>query len=126
LILLTEFEEKVIDLLETINEKLDKVLEGSSTPAASASTAATTSSGSGAASIETSSGKKPSEVVEKQENEEKEKEAPPIEGRRVCPKCGGTDFKEVEDKSRILHQQGGMKIYAKNHVCKNCGYKFPA
>ncbi len=126
---MTEFEEKVIDLLETINEKLDKVLEGGSggsTPAASTSTAPTTASGSGSATIETSGGKKPSEVVEKQEKEEKEKEAPPIEGRRVCPKCGGTDFKEVEDKSRVLHQQGGMKIYAKNHVCKNCGYKFPA
>jgi rubredoxin len=122
---LTEFEDKVLDMLETINEKLDKLMEDGKTEAPTPTPSAASTASAGSATVETTSGKKPSEVVEKQKKEEKEKRAPPVEGRRVCPQCGGTDFKEVEDKNRVLHQQGGMKIYAKDHICKNCGYKFP-
>lgn len=63
---------------------------------------------------------KPSAVVEKQKEEEKAKEKPP-EGRRVCPACEGTLFNTEEDKSQVLFQQGGMKIYAKKYICRNCG-----
>ena len=65
-------------------------------------------------------------MVEKQKEEERLKEKPPIEGRRECPECGATDFIEQEDRSKILHQQGGLKIYAKKTTCKKCGYIFPA
>lgn len=114
---MSEFEEKVIDLLETINSKLDKLLNSGGSAGSSVISRAAKSDGDSV---------KPSAVVDKQEEEEKLKEAPPIEGRRVCPECGGTDFNEIEDKSHILHQQGGMKIYAKKTICKNCGYEFPA
>jgi len=108
---LTEFEKEILSLLIKIDEKLDKLL--------------------GASSLEAESAKivtppeddyvKPSAVVEKQEEEEKAKIKPPIEGRRVCPACGGTTFNTEEDKSQVLFQQGGMKIFAKRHICKNCG-----
>jgi hypothetical protein len=111
---MSEFEEKVLERLSTIEEKLDKLLNGGA-------------SGSKEAASSSSSNKKetvkPSEVVDRIEQEEREQEAPPVEGRRVCPECEGTDFKTVEDKDRVLHQQGGMKIYAKNHICKKCGHK---
>ncbi|MHA2182848.1 MAG: hypothetical protein ACXAAH_15625, partial [Promethearchaeota archaeon] len=64
---------------------------------------------------------KPSELVEKQKEEERMIEKPPVEGRRVCPKCGGTAFNTIEDKSQVLHQMGGVKIYAKKYICKGCG-----
>ena len=48
-------------------------------------------------------------------------EKPPIEGRRVCPECKGTAFNAVEDKSQVLHQMGGVKIYAKKYICRGCG-----
>ncbi|MFX0104143.1 MAG: hypothetical protein ACFE75_01475 [Candidatus Hodarchaeota archaeon] len=64
---------------------------------------------------------KPSTIVEQQEIEEKLREKPPIEGRRICPECGGTAFNTVEDKSQVLHQMGGVKIYAKKYICKKCG-----
>ncbi|MHA1805357.1 MAG: hypothetical protein ACTSU4_12645 [Promethearchaeota archaeon] len=110
-------EEKVIKLLETINGKLDKLLElGAATT--------TPSFKAGSTTIIEQSGKKPSEIVHEQEEEERLKEKPPVEGRRVCPQCGGTSFKEVEDKSQVIHQMGGMKIYAKKHICRNCGFEF--
>jgi len=64
---------------------------------------------------------KPSILVEKQQEEERAKEKPPIEGRRVCPACGGTSFNTEEDKSQVLFQQAGIKIHAKKYICKNCG-----
>ncbi|MBY9011001.1 MAG: hypothetical protein KGD70_01360 [Candidatus Lokiarchaeota archaeon] len=64
---------------------------------------------------------KPSILVEKQQEEEKAKEKPPIEGRRVCPACGGTSFNTEEDKSQVLFQQAGIKIHAKKYICRNCG-----
>lgn len=59
---------------------------------------------------------KPTSVIKKQQEEEK----PPVDGRRVCPECGGTTFNELEDKSHLLHQMGLVKIYAKKIVCKRC------
>jgi len=64
---------------------------------------------------------KPSILVEKQQEEERAKEKPPIEGRRVCPACGGTSFNTEEDKSQVLFQQAGIKIHAKKYICRNCG-----
>jgi len=120
---LSEFEEKVLDLLKKIDEKLDKVLatgskapEPKPAPAAEPATAPTAASPTPAASTV-----KPSELVEKQDEEEKAKEKPPVEGRRVCPKCGGTAFRTEEDKTQVLMQQGGLKIYAKKNICKGCG-----
>ncbi|MFX0075008.1 MAG: hypothetical protein ACFE96_06165, partial [Candidatus Hermodarchaeota archaeon] len=64
---------------------------------------------------------KPSSIVEKQEEEERTKEKPPVEGRRICPACGGTSFNTEEDKSQVLFQQAGIKIHAKKYICRNCG-----
>ncbi|MFX0141323.1 MAG: hypothetical protein ACFFDN_47230 [Candidatus Hodarchaeota archaeon] len=114
---MSEFEQKVLKLLEDINGKLDKLLKSeiasptsvpsTPTPSAAPTPAATTV--------------KPSEIVDKQEMEEKLMEKPPIEGRRVCPECGGTSFNTVEDKTQVLHQMGGVKIYAKKYICRQCG-----
>ncbi len=104
---MTDFENKVLKLLEKIDEKLDKLL------GAGSSEGAKTSASGGLT--------KPSDVVDKQEMDEKMKDKPSTEGRRVCSECGGTAFKEEEDKSHILHQMGGMKIYQKKYICKKCG-----
>jgi hypothetical protein len=109
---MSEFEEKVMGLLNQINEKLDKIL-GSKEP--------TTEPTEKAPIIEDKIIAKPSEVVEKQVQEEKNAILPPVEGRRVCPKCDGTAFTTLEDKNEVLHQMGGMKIYKKLYVCKICG-----
>jgi len=112
---LSEFEEKIMEMLKKIDAKLDKVLEmGSKAPAPQPTPSA-------ASSAPTASTVKPSALVEKQQEEEKMKEKPPVEGRRVCPKCGGTTFNTEEDKTKVLHQMGGMKIYAKRYICKSCG-----
>ena len=108
---MSEFEEKVLSLLEKINEKLDKLL----------SSGTKTSQYSSQQSTPAPSIIKPSEIVEKQEEEEKLKEKPPVEGRRVCPNCGGTAFRTEEYKSHVLFQQGGIKYFAKKYICKNCG-----
>jgi len=107
------FEEKVLNLLESINEKLDKLLRNESSGKSDIKTVPSST-------IETV---KPSDIVEKQEAEEKAMEKPPVEGRRVCPECGSTSFNTVEDKTQVLHQQGGIKIYKKKYVCKNCSYE---
>lgn len=113
---MSEFEQKVLKLLEDINTKLDKLMKtepvtSSSTPTASPepSPAATTV--------------RPSAIVDKQEEDARMEEKPPVEGRRVCPECGGTAFATHEDKSQVLHQMGGVKIYAKKYICKKCGYE---
>ena len=114
---MSEFEQKVLKLLEDINGKLDKLLR---TEPSSISSAPTTST----ASIPTPSIVKPSAIVEKQEEEARMEEKPPVEGRRVCPECGGTAFATHEDRGQVLHQMGGVKIYAKKYVCKQCGYEY--
>jgi len=106
-----EFEEDVLSLLRKIDEKLDKLLGANSSKAESTKTATPPED----------EYIKPSAVVEKQEEEEKAKEKPPVEGRRVCPACGGTSFNTEEDKSQVLFQQAGIKIFAKKYICRNCG-----
>ena len=120
---MSEFEEKVLDLLKKIDEKLDKVLDaGSKAPEPKPAPAAEPAAAPAAASpTPAASTVKPSELVEKQDEEEKAKEKPPVEGRRVCPKCGGTAFRTEEDRNQVLMQQGGLKIYAKKNICKGCG-----
>ncbi len=106
-----DYEEEILWLLRKIDEKLDKLLGANSSKAESTKSAIRT----GEEYI------KPSAVVEKQEEEEKSKEKPPVEGRRVCPACGGTSFNTEEDKSQVLFQQAGIKIFAKKYICRNCG-----
>lgn len=108
---MSEFEEKILNLLEKIDEKLDKLLDTKKPGGVEAR--AVVSAGEGYV--------KPSAIVEKQEEEQKAIEKPPVEGRRVCPACGGTTFNTEEDKTHVLFQQGGMKIYAKRYICKSCG-----
>jgi len=108
---LSEFEEEILSLLRKIDEKLDKLLGTSSLEAESTKTATPPEDDY----------IKPSAIVEKQEEEEKAKEKPPVEGRRVCPACGGTSFNTEEDKSQVLFQQAGIKIFAKKYICRNCG-----
>ena len=108
---MAEFEEEVISLLKKIDGKLDKLLGAKGIETSSKSL------------IASSTGEyvKPSVVVEKQEEEEKAKIKPPVEGRRICPECGGIAFNTEEDKSQVLFQQAGIKIHAKKYICKNCG-----
>ncbi len=108
---MSEFEEEILSLLRKIDEKLDKLLGTSSLEAESTKTATPPED----------EYIKPSAIVEKQEEEEKTKEKPPVEGRRVCPACGGTSFNTEEDKSQVLFQQAGIKIFAKKYICRNCG-----
>ncbi|MFX1315908.1 MAG: hypothetical protein ACFE9T_08600 [Promethearchaeota archaeon] len=105
------FEEKVLNMLEKIDMKLDRLLGDESSR----------KSEPRIASSSMTETVKPSNIVEKQDAEEKAKERPPVEGRRVCPECGGTSFNTEEDKSQVLFQQGGIKIFAKKYVCRNCG-----
>ena len=108
---MSEFEEKVLSLLTKLDEKLDKLLDAKGSETESKP------------SIAPSNDEyvKPSVVVEKQEEEEKALIKPPVEGRRVCPACGGTAFNTEEDKTEVLFQQGGMKIFAKRYICRQCG-----
>lgn len=108
---MSDFEKEVLNLLRNINEKLDKLLDTNSVKIGSTRTANLTSE----------EYVKPSLVVEKQHEEERTKEKPIVEGRRVCPACGGTSFNTEEDKSQVLFQQAGIKIHAKKYICRNCG-----
>ena len=114
---MSEFEQKVLKLLEDINGKLDKLLGAEPSSISPAPTTSTTST-------PIPSTVKPSAIVEKQEEEARMEEKPVIEGRRICPECGGTAFTTHEDRSQVLHQMGGVKIYAKKYVCKQCGYEY--
>ncbi len=114
---MSEFEQKALKLLEDINSKLDKLLK--TEPGATASPVPSTSAAPSPAATTV----KPSAVVDKQEEEARLEEKPPVEGRRICPECGGTSFATHEDKSQVLHQMGGVKIYAKKYVCRKCGYE---
>jgi len=106
------FEENVMGLLGQIDDKLNKLLNGGAIPGAQVSTSNSSMA---------PSGMKPSELVSRQEEAEKAEVRPPVEGRRVCPDCGATQFNTVEDKTQVLHQMGGVKIYAKKYVCRKCG-----
>ena len=114
--MLSEFEKEVLEVLKKIDKKLDRIL-GSGAPSPEptkvpAEVMPVTSKAEPAA--------KPSEVVT--EEAEAPEEAPAAEGRRICPKCSATEFNQIEDKSKILHSMGGIKIYAKNYQCKKCGF----
>lgn len=118
---MSEFEQKVLDMLKKIDEKFDKVISGGTksaaapAPAAAATQPARTSTPAPATV-------KPSAVVDRQEEAQAQVVKPTVEGRRICPECKATDFKAEEDKSNVLHQMGGMKIYAKKYICKKCGH----
>lgn len=128
---MSEFEQKVLNILEDINGKLDKLLKTEPAPVDSASASSAPVGSASESSTPTPSAAptpaattvKPSAIVEKQEIAARMEEKPPVEGRRVCPECGGTAFATHEDKSQVLHQMGGVKIYAKAYICKKCGYK---
>ncbi len=108
--LLSEFEQKVLKLLEAIDNKVDKLISSEiSKRRAEVSTSARTTTNI------------PAAAVEKQEKDDQQEEKPHVEGRRVCTSCGGTTFNTVEDRTQILHSMGGVKIYAKKHICKTCG-----
>lgn len=108
---MSEFEKEVLSLLKKIDRKLDKLLGTNNLKAESSSPTISTDE----------EYVKPSQVVEKQVEEERAKEKPPVEGRRICPACGGTSFNTEEDKSQVLFQQAGIKIHAKRYICRNCG-----
>jgi len=125
---LSEFENKVLEMLKKIDEKLDKVLGAkASTESVKIPEEVTPAKKEAVTPAKKEAVKpttmKPSEVVEKQVEAEKIKEKPPVEGRRIC-KCGSTEFNTVEDKTKVLFQQGGMKVYAKKLICKKCGEEF--
>ena len=122
---MSEFENKVLEMLKKIEEKLDKVLgakvssESVKVPEEVISTKKEAIAPAKKEALKPAT-VKPSAVVEKQVEAEKFKEKPPVEGRRIC-KCGSTEFNTVEDKTKVLFQQGGMKVYAKKLICKKCG-----
>ena len=127
---MSEFEEKAIKLLEIINSKLDKLIGDNSdstiAPTPSTPEPTPTVSTPQPTVAEPAGGLKPSEVIDKQKEEERIKVAPPVEGRRKCPECGGNAFDEREDRSQPpIHQMGGIKIYKKKITCKKCSYTFP-
>ncbi|MFX1329278.1 MAG: hypothetical protein ACFE91_14205 [Promethearchaeota archaeon] len=107
---MSEFEQKVLKLLEEINNKLNKMLKAEPISVSSASV-------SSASSIPTATTVRPSAIIDKQKEEARLEEKPVIDGRRICPECGGTSFTAHEDKNQVLHQMGGVKIYAKKYVC---------
>ena len=118
---MSEFEQKVLKLLEGIDSKLNKLLSPGTTSSAPVQATPSPSPASSPAPVPSPAPVKPSAVVDKQEMDEKFAEKPPVEGRRVCSKCSGTSFNTVEDKSQVLHQMGGVKIYAKKYICRGCG-----
>ena len=108
---MSEFEKEVLRFLREIDEKLNKLLDKTNIKEETTKSAIK----------KMDEYVKPSLVVEKQQEEERAKEKPPVEGRRVCPACGGTSFNTEEDKSQVLFQQAGIKIHAKKYICRNCG-----
>ena len=130
---MSEFEQNVMKKLDEINQKLDKVLKmneaskaaPSPTPAPAPEIAGPTHSTPASSTTPGATNVSPSEMIEKQKEIEKAIERPPVEGRRVCPDCGGTTFNTVEDKTQLLSAMGGIKIYAKKNICKGCGKEVP-
>ena len=48
------------------------------------------------------------------------------ERKRQCPKCGasGAFILEIDDKSTIIYQDMGSKIYGKKYKCGDCRYEW--
>ncbi len=46
------------------------------------------------------------------------------EERVICPMCGETAIKEIDDKTKVQYYSGTKAIYAKKKICKKCGYEF--
>lgn len=42
--------------------------------------------------------------------------------RRTCPKCGASEVKVTEDKSKPVSYFGQKPQYAKKFVCKKCAH----
>ncbi len=122
---MSDFEEKVLDLLKKISEKVDKLFKKKETEPTMAAAPATPTA---KVTIKSTPTVKPSAVAKKQEEEEKLAKGeikPDSESRRVCPKCGSTEFNAVPDKSKILYYVASTPIYAKKNVCKKCGTVVP-
>jgi hypothetical protein len=104
---LSEFEQKVMDLLVHMDSKIDQLLNG----------------GTAEGTIDLSEPEliRPSTFSYEKRAEKLTEERSSAEGRRVCPGCGGTSFRTEEDKDKILSMHGGVKIYAKKYICKKCG-----
>ena len=115
---MSEFEQKVLSKLDEINQKLDKVLQARG----SAASAPAPTPAPAAVSTPAPSNVSPSALIEKQKEEAEQVKRPPVEGRRTCPGCGSFDFNQVEDKTQMLSAMGGIKIYAKNYICRKCGH----
>jgi hypothetical protein len=43
--------------------------------------------------------------------------------RNQCPKCGSTNYREIEDKSKIISYVP-KPIYGKKFVCMKCTYEW--
>jgi len=128
---MSEFEQTIMKKLDEINQKLDKILnlggisKTAPTPVPAPGIATTVHTTPASSTTPGASNVSPSAMVEKQIEKEKAIEKPPVEGRRVCPDCGGTSFNTVEDKSQLLSAMGGIKIYAKKNICRGCGKEVP-
>ncbi|MFX1395193.1 MAG: hypothetical protein ACFFAH_16740 [Promethearchaeota archaeon] len=117
---MTEFEGKVLEMLNKINDKVDKIIIKRQAAPITAPVSAPTAS----VTIESTPTVKPSAVVSKQKEAEAEikgEQKYSGEGRRVCPGCGSSEFNAVPDKSVVLHYVAGTPIYGKKHICKKCG-----
>jgi uncharacterized protein with PIN domain len=41
--------------------------------------------------------------------------------RVVCPKCGSIRVRSSDEKGKVMTYIGGMPVYKKLWVCKDCG-----
>ncbi|MFX1260340.1 MAG: hypothetical protein ACFFAN_21020 [Promethearchaeota archaeon] len=117
---MTEFEGKILEMLNKINDKVDKIIIKRE------ATVITTPISAPAASvtIESTPTVKPSAVISKQKEAEaklKGEQKYSGEGRRVCPGCGSSEFNAVPDKSVVLHYVASTPIYGKKYICRKCG-----
>ena len=125
---MSEIQNEILELLKKISRKIDKLSSIKAEQPAPAPKAVAPTPAVGKATIEASSYVKPSAVVQKQEEAEKEAKGevkPKTEGRKVCPKCGATEFNAIDDKTKPLHYISGSPIFAKKYICKKCGAEVP-
>ena len=120
---MSEFEEKVLNILEGIDKKLDKLVSAEISKRRAESSGSTTTSSTASVGATSLSATRSSTIGGVQETDGPSEEKALTETRRVCPKCSGTAFNAVEDKTQLLHSMGGVKIYAKKYVCRSCGHE---